>query len=121
MSNCRTICPVKVDRGGCSVRYIVGVDIGGTFTDCVAIKTSQNGESPVVKIGKSSSTPPDFQTGFIASLRTTAEMHGVALDEMLANARFITAARSARMPWWSTRQRASACWRPAAIPIRCSS
>ena len=68
------------------MRYIVGVDIGGTFTDCVAIKTSQNGEPPVVKIGKSSSTPPDFQTGFIASLRTTAEMHGVALDEMLANA-----------------------------------
>ena len=68
------------------MRYIVGVDIGGTFTDCVAIRTSEDGEPPVVKIGKSSSTPPDFQTGFIASLRTTAEMHGVALDEMLANA-----------------------------------
>ena len=68
------------------MRYIVGVDIGGTFTDCVAIRTSPDGSPPVVKIGKSSSTPPDFQTGFIASLRTAAEMHGVALDEMLANA-----------------------------------
>ena len=68
------------------MRYIVGVDIGGTFTDCVALKTADDGSPPVVKIGKSSSTPPDFQTGFIASLRTAAEMHGVALEEMLANA-----------------------------------
>ena len=68
------------------MRYIVGVDIGGTFTDCVALKSADDGSPPVVRIGKSSSTPPDFQTGFIASLRTAAEMHGVALDEMLASA-----------------------------------
>ena len=68
------------------MRYIVGVDIGGTFTDCVALKSADDGSPPVVKIGKSSSTPPDFQTGFIASLRTAAEMHGVPLQEMLANA-----------------------------------
>ncbi len=68
------------------MRYIVGVDIGGTFTDCVALKASDDGSAPVVKIGKASSTPPDFQSGFIESLRTTAEMHGVGLGEMLANA-----------------------------------
>ncbi len=68
------------------MRYIVGVDIGGTFTDCVAIRTSVDGLLPMVKIGKSSSTPPDFQTGFIAALRTAAEVHGVGLDEMLADA-----------------------------------
>ena len=68
------------------MRYIVGVDIGGTFTDCVALQTSDDGSPPVVKIGKSSSTPPDFQTGFIGSLRAAADMHGVALEEMLANA-----------------------------------
>ncbi len=67
------------------MRYIVGVDIGGTFTDCVALKGSDGGP-PVVKIGKALSTPPDFQTGFIASLRTAAEMHGVELSEMLASA-----------------------------------
>ena len=66
------------------MRYIVGVDIGGTFTDCVALKVPDDGGPPIVKIGKSLSTPPDFQTGFIASLRTAAEMHGVELDEMLA-------------------------------------
>ena len=68
------------------MRYIVGVDIGGTFTDCVALKVADDGSAPVVKIGKSSSTPPDFQTGFIGSLRAAAEMYGVALEEMLANA-----------------------------------
>ena len=68
------------------VRYIVGVDIGGTFTDCVALKASDDGRPPVVKIGKSSSTPPDFQTGFIGALRAAADMHGVPLDEMLASA-----------------------------------
>ncbi len=68
------------------MRFIVGVDIGGTFTDCVALKTSDDGAPPVVKIGKSSSTPPDFQTGFIGSLRAAAEMHGVAVEDMLANA-----------------------------------
>jgi N-methylhydantoinase A len=67
------------------VRFIVGVDIGGTFTDCVALMTSDAGP-PIVKIGKSLSTPPDFQTGFIGSLRTAAEMHEVDLGEMLANA-----------------------------------
>lgn len=68
------------------MRFIVGVDIGGTFTDCVALKTGDDGSSPVVRIGKASSTPPDFQTGFIESLRTAAQMHGVSLEEMLANA-----------------------------------
>ncbi len=68
------------------MRYIVGVDIGGTFTDCVALAVPNDGAPPVVKIGKSSSTPPDFQTGFIGSLRAAAEMHGVGLDEMLADA-----------------------------------
>lgn len=68
------------------MRFIVGVDIGGTFTDCVALMVPDDGSPPVVKIGKASSTPPDFQTGFIGSLRTAAEMHGVPLEEMLANA-----------------------------------
>ena len=47
------------------MRCIVGVDIGGTFTDCVALKVPNDGSSPVVKIAKSSSTPPDFQIGSV--------------------------------------------------------
>jgi N-methylhydantoinase A len=67
------------------VTYIVGVDIGGTFTDCIVLKSADDG-SAVIKIGKASSTPPDFQTGFIASLRAASAMHGVELEEMLADA-----------------------------------
>ncbi len=65
--------------------YIVGVDIGGTFTDCIVLKSAGDG-SAVIKIGKASSTPPDFQTGFINSLRSASAMHGVELEDMLADA-----------------------------------
>lgn len=65
--------------------YIVGVDIGGTFTDCIVLKSAADG-SAVIKIGKASSTPPDFQTGFINSLRAASAMHGVELEDMLADA-----------------------------------
>ena len=51
--------------------YVVGVDIGGTFTDCVAV--SSDGE---VTIGKSSSTPPDFDNGFLNAISVVAERNG---------------------------------------------
>ena len=67
------------------MRYIVGVDIGGTFTDCVVIDTGEApGTAPVIKIGKALSTPPDFQKGFIDALRATADMHCVPLETLLA-------------------------------------
>lgn len=62
--------------------YLIGVDIGGTFTDCIAI--DDNG---VVTIGKAPSTPPDFQTGFVDSLRETAERLDISLDQLLSEAR----------------------------------
>lgn len=65
--------------------YIVGVDIGGTFTDCIVLKSADDG-SAVIKIGKASSTPPDFQTGFVNALRAASAMHGVELEDMLADA-----------------------------------
>jgi N-methylhydantoinase A len=69
------------------VTYIVGVDIGGTFTDCIALRASSGTTHASIRIGKASSTPPDFQTGFIGALRAAAEMHGVTLEAMLAEAR----------------------------------
>lgn len=47
--------------------YTVGVDIGGTFTDCVAVEESGN-----VTSGKALSTPEDFAVGAINSLRDAA-------------------------------------------------
>ncbi len=72
--------------------YIIGVDIGGTFTDCIVIRTerSASGEDiATVRIGKASSTPPDFQTGFVNALQAAAEQFGVGLAEMLDNAQGI--------------------------------
>jgi N-methylhydantoinase A len=62
--------------------YIVGVDIGGTFTDCIAID-----DAGAVTIGKAPSTPPDFQTGFLDSIRATASRIGITLEELLGDAK----------------------------------
>jgi N-methylhydantoinase A len=68
------------------VRYLVGVDIGGTFTDCVAIDTGAPGDAAMPRIGKALSTPPDFQSGFVAALQAAADTHEVSLTAMLGNA-----------------------------------
>ena len=70
------------------MRYIVGVDIGGTFTDCVVLDTGDGAAdtAPVIRIGKALSTPPDFQRGFVDALRSAAAMHDVSLEDLLANA-----------------------------------
>lgn len=67
--------------------YIVGVDIGGTFTDCIALKAGSGTTPATIRIGKASSTPPDFQTGFIGALSAAAQMHDITLETMLADAR----------------------------------
>jgi len=48
--------------------YLVGVDIGGTFTDCVVL-----GRDGRVVATKAPSTPADFAQGMLASLRVAAE------------------------------------------------
>jgi N-methylhydantoinase A len=60
--------------------HVVGVDIGGTFTDCVAV--SSDGQ---VRIGKSSSTPPDFDRGFMDAIGVLAERAGQSVREFLAD------------------------------------
>ena len=46
--------------------HVVGVDTGGTFTDCVVID-----EDGSLAIGKAPSTPPEFAGGVIESMRRT--------------------------------------------------
>ncbi len=60
-------------------RYTIGVDIGGTFTDCVAVD-----EAGDVAIGKVSSTPPEFQRGFIGSIGEVASRIGLSQVDLLA-------------------------------------
>ena len=59
-------------------RYIVGVDIGGTFTDCVVV----NDQGEMV-VGKSLSTPPDYSTGAADAVRDAARNIGLADEEAL--------------------------------------
>lgn len=60
--------------------YFCGIDIGGTFTDCVVI----DGEGRVQN-AKVSSTPPDFHEGFLNGLEAVAELVDRPLEEFLAD------------------------------------
>ncbi len=64
-----------------SRQYIVGVDIGGTFTDCVVL-----GSEGSVTIGKALSTPQDFSLGALAAARDAARNLGVANERELLGA-----------------------------------
>lgn len=54
------------------MNYVVGVDIGGTFTDCVVV--DGNGK---VTVGKSLSTPADFSQGALNSAADAAKNLGL--------------------------------------------
>jgi N-methylhydantoinase A len=61
------------------MNYVVGVDIGGTFTDCVVVD-----EEGKVTIGKSLSTPADFSKGALNSVGNAAYNLGLKdADELL--------------------------------------
>ena len=51
--------------------FLVGVDIGGTFTDCVVL--DRDGR---ITATKSSSTPGDFAEGMLNAMRVAAERIG---------------------------------------------
>ena len=63
--------------------YIIGVDIGGTFTDCVILDS--NGK---LTIGKALSTPHDFSLGVVDSLEDGAANLGLpSVDDLLRSTR----------------------------------
>jgi N-methylhydantoinase A len=57
--------------------YLVGVDIGGTFTDCVVV----DGEGRVTT-AKAPSTPGNFADGMLAALSAAADQLGVELGKL---------------------------------------
>ncbi len=59
--------------------FRVGVDIGGTFTDCV-VQTSDG----TMVIVKSPSTPGDFARGFMDALKVAADRFEFSLADFLA-------------------------------------
>jgi N-methylhydantoinase A len=58
--------------------YICGIDVGGTFTDCVVIDDDGN-----VTVAKSSSTPGDFAQGMLDALAVAAERLEISEEEFL--------------------------------------
>ncbi|WP_197377717.1 hydantoinase/oxoprolinase family protein [Mycolicibacterium baixiangningiae] len=64
--------------------YVIGVDVGGTFTDAVL----DDGHGLVIA-GKAPSTPPDYSTGVIDVLGVVAEQLGRPLEQMLADTHHI--------------------------------
>ncbi len=60
--------------------YLVGVDIGGTFTDCAVVLPDGR-----VFTGKAPSTPPDLSGGFFDALADAADSMSLGLADLLAN------------------------------------
>ncbi len=61
--------------------YNIGVDIGGTFTDCVAVD-----DEGTLTLGKASSTPADFAVGVLEAVRSVALALGMNSEEELLRA-----------------------------------
>ena len=63
-------------------QYVIGIDIGGTCTDCVVI----DGDGRVT-LSKVFSTPPDFSNGILDVLSAAAQGRGLSRERLLAEAR----------------------------------
>jgi N-methylhydantoinase A len=64
--------------------YVIGIDIGGTFTDAFAAD-----ESGRVAGAKTPSTPPDFSQGFLTVLDELAASLGTDAGSLLADTHYI--------------------------------
>ena len=58
--------------------YVIGIDTGGTFTDCVVMDAEGR-----ITAAKASSTPDDFSEGVMESLRYAAERLGLTTEALL--------------------------------------
>ncbi len=58
--------------------YIIGIDTGGTFTDCVVMDPQGR-----ITTAKASSTPDDFSEGVMESLRLAGERLGLTTEALL--------------------------------------
>src|SRR3954449_11507641 len=65
--------------------YLVGIDIGGTFTDCAIVDRA--GRLLTTKVP---STPPDFSRGMMDALGAGAQAIGVSLDRFCRDIDFLS-------------------------------
>jgi N-methylhydantoinase A len=66
------------------VKYVLGIDVGGTFTDAVAADLEGN-----IYSGKVASTPPNFADGVLASIEAVAGPIGLTAAQLLAETAYI--------------------------------
>jgi len=65
--------------------YLIGVDTGGTFTDCVVIDADGR-----ITTAKAASTPPDYADGVLAALELAgASLGGLSISQLLEQTRFL--------------------------------
>jgi N-methylhydantoinase A len=64
--------------------YVIGVDVGGTFTDGVL-----HDDDGTVVAGKTPSTPPDYSQGVLDVLAVLADQIGETVEDMLAKTHHI--------------------------------
>src|SRR4051812_47171550 len=65
--------------------YLVGIDIGGTFTDCAIVDAA--GKLLTTKVP---STPPDFAQGMMDALGAGAQALGIGLDDFCRDIAFLS-------------------------------
>src|SRR2546421_1034040 len=65
--------------------YLVGIDIGGTFTDCAIVDRA--GKLLTTKVP---STPPDFARGMMDALGAGADALGIPLDRFCRDIAFLS-------------------------------
>ncbi len=65
-------------------KYVIGIDTGGTFTDCTVVD-----DDGKVIIGKAETTPGAFEEGVLNSLEDAAGHLDLTLEELLAQARVV--------------------------------
>jgi N-methylhydantoinase A len=66
------------------VRYALGVDVGGTFTDAVAADDAGR-----IVSAKTPSTPPAYERGVMNAIRELADALDLSLTDLLANTEYI--------------------------------
>src|ERR1043165_10043477 len=65
--------------------YLVGIDIGGTFTDCAIVDAAGN-----LLTTKVPSTPPDFARGMMDALGAGAAELGLSMDRFCREVAFLS-------------------------------
>src|SRR6266852_4117468 len=79
--------PSALDTSGnrTVAHLLVGVDIGGTFTDCVALDRTGR-----ITATKAHSTPGNFAEGMLAAMRVAAERLGLSFEQFCSEIAVLT-------------------------------